>query len=517
MGNEQVSGKVVIFKEILVSAGLFYLLLPNLLFLLGWVQPYIAIPVSLLLIGATVYVCRKLKSGDDFSRSCKPFTINDWILLFLTLAGLIFLTDLIGFHANIRQEADFTYRNAIYATLACEDWPLFSSRGEYFIYYHAFWLPPAFLSKLCVGSLSPHSILFWWSYVGLALTGALFWLQLRKGIIPFFALLIGGFALSYSASILYYYYDPGRELYALDGLNHFYLTNFWHNQLRCTFNHAIPGALFMAVVLSKSIQTRHILLPSAFLFALSPMAAVAALPLLSLMVYREWKDHKNLPINVPVIVGAVFVALVLLYLSGQNGEGTATLLFLWNDSPFWVQKLPQYANTHFRMMHGIGLCISFLAPLFLLLNKKLRSSTLFKALVITTILISFVWIGRENNELLFKGSLILAFLQAFLLVRQWRTAGRVRKLGISLFFALSFMGLGSGYILGILHSYSINHEGEKRNLVNAWNWDFNHPEDKLYMNFFGSNRLPWVFYKQQGESKLIFPVQPCQKSIFTHN
>lgn len=515
MSNGQVAGGVAAFKQILVTAGLFYLLLPNLLFLLGWVQPYIAIPVSLLLIGATYWVCRCCKAEGYSSDALSPFSLADWLLLFLTLAGLLFVTDLIGFHANLIQECDFTYRNAIYATLTCEDWPIYSPRGEYFIYYHAFWLPPALLVKLCRGLLSPHTALFWWSYIGLALTFSLFFIELRKKIVLFAALLFGTFSLSYAVSIFYYLYDPHHELYALNGLNHFYLTNFWHNQLRCTFNHAVPAAVFMALVLSKGVHVRYLAVPSAFLFCLSPMAGVAAIPLLLLLIIRDGRATKSLPINLPTIFCTVLVGIVLLYLSGQDNETSAALIFLWNESPFWAEKSPYFVQTDFRLMHAVGLCASFLLPLFLLLDKAQRSSLTFKALVMTTLFISFVWIGRWNNELLFKGSLILAFLQALLLVRQWATASWLRKPWLILFFAVSFAGMNSGYIRTILHSYHWKHQSSAKNLSNNWDWNLNHPEKKTYLNFFGSNRLPQVLYDTPGQSKTLLPVSPCKRAVFS--
>lgn len=515
MGNGQVSSGVVAFKQMLVTAGLWYLLLPNLLFLLGWVQPYIAIPVSILLIGATIYVCRKLKSGDGFTLSCKPFTISDWILLFLTLAGMLFLTDLIGFHANIPQDPDFSFRNAIYATLVCEDWPIYSLRGEYFIYYHAFWLPPALLTKLCGEWLSPHTALYWWSYLGLALAGMIFFIVLRKGIVLFAVLLCGTLSLSYAASALAYLYDSGRELTFLNGQNHFYLTNFWLNQLRCTFNHAVPTAVFLSIILCKGVSFRYLALPSACLFGLSPMAAVAALPLLGILVYREWRVNKVLPFNTPMVICCVLVGLTLLYLGGQTGEDNASLQLLWNDSPFWAEKTAQFTHTDFRLRHAVALCLSFLLPLLLFLDKNRCFSLYFLALVITTIFISFVWIGRENNELLFKGSLILAFLQALLLVKQWESASRYRNTGIVLLLLLSMVALFFSNVPALLHQYTFDHHGRSEYRTNSWEWSLNHPDDKLYMNFFGTNRNPFIFYDHQGQSKGILPINACDKKVFS--
>lgn len=517
MEKELASRGTAACRHILTAASLFYLLLPNLLFLLGWVQAYVALPVSFLLICATCWVCRYSKKDCCTPILSPPFSIFDGFCFFLTLAGLLLLTDLVGFHANIRQDPDFNYRNAIYATLVCEDWPVFSSCGDYFIYYHAFWLPPALLTKISGGWVAPQTALFWWSYTGLALSFSLFFIQLRKKIILFAAVLLGTFSLSYTVSLLYYIWDPGKEYYAFIDLNHFYLTNFCFNQLRCTFNHAVPGALFLAIVLCKGVPSRYLLLPAAYLFTLSPMAAVASIPLLTLILYHEWKANRKLPCNLPTFICCSLVLSVLIYLSGQDGTEGASLHFLWNDSPFWGLKSTQYAHAGFRIVHGFGLCISFLLPVFLLLSKSIRASLSFKALVITTVFITFVWIGRENNELLFKGSLVLAFLQATLLVRQWEAYSWPRTVSIILFIAISGIGFHSGYVLSTLRTYRRDKMEYNSNLVNKWNWSLEHPDDSHYPNFFGRNRVPWLLYNTPGEAKNILPAKHNDIKVFSEN
>lgn len=515
MNKEQTSNNIFLLRQLLIAASLVYLLLPNVIFLLGWVQSYVALPLTLLLVGALWWVCKKAKEECYSQQNAEPFSVTDGVLLCLILVGTYVLTDLIGYHTNTLQDPDFTYRNAIYATLVCEDWPIYSPRGEYFIYYHAFWLPPALITKCCGGFLSPHTALFLWSYLGLAFAACLFFTHLRKNIIFFAALLIGTFSLSYTATVLGYLYDFEEKMIILHGENHFIMTNFCFNQLRCTFNHAIPGILYMAILLSKGFPIRFLALPSALLFALSPIAAVALIPLLSLILLREWIERKQHPFNVTTIIGVAFIIPVLLYLSSQNSGESASLQFLWNDSPFWAQKSIRFADTSFRIGNAIWLCLSFLLPLFLLLDHHHRSSLTFIALVVTTLLISFVWIGRTNNELLFKGSLILSVLQSLLLVKQWKTATWPRKSAIILFFIVSGMSFISGYVRAPLYTHRWNHHGNKANLSNSWDWSLNHPENKLYMNFFGNNRVPWLLYSKEGDSRLILPVHPCEKDIFT--
>lgn len=54
----------------------------------------------------------------------------------------------IGFNLHVRQHGDFIVRNPIYYMLVNNELPLYSAREEYFVYYHAFWLPPAYFSRL---------------------------------------------------------------------------------------------------------------------------------------------------------------------------------------------------------------------------------------------------------------------------------------------------------------------------------------------------------------------------------
>lgn len=512
MQNEHATSKAVSFRQLLIVLSMVYLLLPNLIFLFGWVKPYLAVPCSLLLIYAVVKVCRCRESATEVAHT-QPFTKRDWVLYPLMLLGIFLLTELIGFHAQVRQDPDFPYRNAIYATLVCQDWPIFSERGEYFIYYHAFWLPPALLTKWAAGYISPFTALAVWSYAGLALGASLFYLALREKTILLFSLLLLTCSLSYFYHFFFHHDTGFIKTWVFFAKNHFYLTNFCLNQLRCTFNHAIPSFLFMAILLTQGVPMRFILVPAALLFTLSPMGGIALLPLLGIFIYLHWRQKKQLPINLPTMLATLPVVLTLLYLGGQQGEESASLLFMWNDSPFWICKTEPFTHLPLRLLNTVALCLSFLLPVVILLNKKLRSTPLFLALVITTILISFVWVGRHNNELLFKGSLILGILQAWLLTQQWSVGGLLRKALIVLYI-LCFLKFDVYAYMPILCSYSQDIAKKEINLQNEWEWNINHPEKSTYQNFFGVNKCPLFLNSQPAESKRILPAQAGSVSLF---
>ena len=118
------------------------------------------------------------------------FSTKDLIKLSISLILLLLLTEFIGFHGHVQQSSDFIVRNPIYSTLIREDWPIYSRTGDYFVYYHAFWLPPALLCRWMHLQQHADTVLFCWTYLGLALTALTFFLRLKGKILLFTIILI---------------------------------------------------------------------------------------------------------------------------------------------------------------------------------------------------------------------------------------------------------------------------------------------------------------------------------------
>ena len=111
----------------IVAGGALYLLLPNLLFLAGWVQWYWAIPIMVALVIAFIRLCRHIHT------SPWAWQKSDVIVLPLLVLGAAFCTASLGLHGHVPQQWDFTVRNPIYETLVRCDWPLYNAEGGYFI------------------------------------------------------------------------------------------------------------------------------------------------------------------------------------------------------------------------------------------------------------------------------------------------------------------------------------------------------------------------------------------------
>ena len=116
-------------RRVLNTLSLLYLIVPNLLFLAGWVQPVLAGVVAVLLLVAGWQVWSG--TGTE-SRAWSRGDVAGLMVLALLCLGW---TESIGLNGHVIQHHDFIVRNAIYDTLVREPWPIAGAGGSYFSYW----------------------------------------------------------------------------------------------------------------------------------------------------------------------------------------------------------------------------------------------------------------------------------------------------------------------------------------------------------------------------------------------
>ena len=156
-----------------LCAGLLYLALPLLLFLLGWVHPAFSVPLCAAL-ACGLYACARHLPAQRFPLSGRGLAVLGLLSFFCLMLVL-----LCGFTGHCQQHADFIIRNAVYEHLAANSWPLVTEDGHHFIYYLGHWLPPALAASFCPESWTPW-LLALWTFLGLEL--ALLAATVRWGI-----------------------------------------------------------------------------------------------------------------------------------------------------------------------------------------------------------------------------------------------------------------------------------------------------------------------------------------------
>ena len=151
-----------------------YLGLPVLIFILGFLRWYIALPAACCLLLGFLYACR----NNAGKHAVKELVLSRAQLLGLILVILLW-TWLGGLNGLFYQTADWPWRNAVYHDLVEKSWPVvYPEKGSALVYYIGFWLPPALPAKL-VGILTGSQELAWraaqgalwlWSCLGILLT-----------------------------------------------------------------------------------------------------------------------------------------------------------------------------------------------------------------------------------------------------------------------------------------------------------------------------------------------------------
>lgn len=153
---------------------LIYLTLPALVFILGYLRWYVALPAAAcLLYGLLRALPENIAPGHKREVTLLPAQ--------MLLLGVVILlwTWLGGLNGLFYQSADWPWRNAIYHDLVDQSWPvIYPEKDRALVYYISFWMPPALparLVRLLTGNQDlawriAQSALWLWSCAGLYLT-----------------------------------------------------------------------------------------------------------------------------------------------------------------------------------------------------------------------------------------------------------------------------------------------------------------------------------------------------------
>jgi hypothetical protein len=145
-------------------ASLIYLFLPLVVFVMGWLKPWIAILLLLLIILSVGSMVRRHKSLPRFSSG----RLHMVAVVTLIAIGLVFLT---GLWPGLPQSNDYLKHNLIIGDLAGRSWPVRYpgvGGGEYLCYGLGHYMIPGAIAKLC-GPASVGIAGFMWATTGVFL------------------------------------------------------------------------------------------------------------------------------------------------------------------------------------------------------------------------------------------------------------------------------------------------------------------------------------------------------------
>lgn len=297
-----------------------YVVLPLPLFLLGWLELWAAVPLTL----CVLYAFRSLVGPRAPSSSDSHITpISTTQLVVASLVGVVW-TVLGGAMHFVFANADWYVRDAVLHDLVVSPWPvgygLFDGAESMLRAPLGYYVPAAVLGKL-LGLYAAHIALALWTAMGVTL----FLLQVLS-LTPSRKV---GAALAVMALIVFFsgfdiigclVADPERFLKDWKITQHLewwagvYQYSSMTTQLFWVPNHALPGWLAIGLLLRNSRPSLSALLPMLVVATVlwSPLTALGLMPFIVLKVLRGASWRSLLPLLRPEVwAPAVLVGLVL--------------------------------------------------------------------------------------------------------------------------------------------------------------------------------------------------------------
>ncbi len=259
-----------------------YLLIPFIIFCLGWFRLMIALPITALMLWVLWRLWNSAESADE---PLPRVTIS-----VIVLTGLwVFLSGVGGYAF---QNWDHHWRNAVLRDLITYDWPVIYSspeRGplEMLVYYVGYWLPAALAGKL-LGWKAANFVLFLWSWLGVLLTVLHLNLKLKTSLLKTAFLLITFSGMDALGTLLFAgdyptLWPPVQHL-EIWSANLQYSS--FTTQLFWVFNQAVPAWLCVVLMINKLKRDQAVLVWG-LCFFFAPLASIGLLPYLIIEWFKE--------------------------------------------------------------------------------------------------------------------------------------------------------------------------------------------------------------------------------------
>lgn len=314
-------------ERLIKKIAVMYLLLPFIIFVLGWMKPYLAVPVVILLLFVTFLV---LKDKMEKENTVITLTKDSVVRLLFVVGCLALWVYFSGIGKFVAQNTDQPTRNGIFNMLVHQKWPVVGKAADgntrALVYYIGFWLPSALVGKL-FGLRAGYYAQAVWALVGVTLVYLM--IAFRRGkiavwpalVLMFFSSpdVIGAFLTGFDVKSTTIHLEWWSLPFEYSGMT---------TQLNWVFNQAVP--IWVAILLVfTSRSNRNIVFILGLCMIHSTLPFIGLLPIaVYLMLRRTYgasgkkehilclcKDTFTLP---NILGGGLAGILSFLYLTGNR-------------------------------------------------------------------------------------------------------------------------------------------------------------------------------------------------------
>lgn len=389
-------------SKIPLYLGYVYVLLPFLIFSLGWMKWYFAIPIAFILLGCFWKTCKESPSlwmpDMNFDNVMKILFILAVIALWVYYSGI---------GKFVFQNTDHQYRNGIFNLLVQSDWPVISSEilpgntsKSALIYYIGFWMPSAVIGKL-FGLGAGYCMQALWAFLGIVLVYYLICARNKKLEVWPLAVLI-----LFSGLDVIGEYLLGANIFTMDTCRHLEWWNPAYQytgmtaQLFWVFNQSIPAWLCTMLVLMQK-NGRNVVLILACSMLSSTFPFVGLLALVAFLVFsraygKMRKDEcaafmQRAKTFIKIVFTDVFTMQNVL---GGGIVGIFSFLYLSaNLSGGDIMNQPPLFGRKYTLMLYVTFLLVEIAAYVVLLYKYNRRNPLFYFSVAMLVIIPPIHVG----------------------------------------------------------------------------------------------------------------------------
>lgn len=384
-----------LLDTILISMAVLYVVSPVMIFLLGWTKKGIAVLGCILCMYFMVRLIKALctdKSGVD--QLLDKGRAGFWLISIFVIFLWVLFSGIGGFSF---QTADFLSRNPMFHDLLKYPWPVYydlskepsfvqeligNAQSASYVYYFAWWLPAALLSKLfwCRQAVSD-MMLFLWAVLGVFLTFYCLVRYLKKNSYWILSMLVLFGGMDCIVYVLTHMEMPSAV--HLEQWAGYFQYSSNTTQLYWVFNQSVPVWLIMALLLLLNDRKKKAGL-CALAFAYSPFSTMGLVPIALAGCLKKSRKVKEAVagflsvenIAVPVMMLVIFGAFYMQndhslsktgwIFSFYPGFRTVTMYIVFLVSEVLVYFIPMGAHGRKYRYYWVALAELVLIPFYVM-------------------------------------------------------------------------------------------------------------------------------------------------------
>ena len=308
------------FNIIIDISSIAFLLLPNLIFFIGWYKWYIGFPLTLL----SVYLLYKFYRGYQSELKTEELEIPDTKYLFGMLGVSLLLAYIGGMGELTYQTTDYIKHNVIFSNLATKPWPVNAgdprSPGDFLCYGLAYYLPASSIGKI-FGLKSVIAGSFVWGASGIFL--CLIWIQRTANLYKWTFILI--FLFFNGLDPLFNLIDGQvkdlNEILSWDGIGYPILLSYISPARLVVWNpqYTIPAWLGTSMIVYLCRLHKNGVGISAFVASLTLIwAPFITMGLIPVWIYYLVKSRLKNLINFYSVSGGIILVIVAAYYAAHE-------------------------------------------------------------------------------------------------------------------------------------------------------------------------------------------------------